>query len=411
MSILLPEERLLKIPKLYKHELNLDLNHITNVEEVVKREMRKEFAVKPIKSGMKVAVAVGSRGIENILSIVNTIIEEIKDNGGNPFIVGAMGSHGKGSEEGQRQVLDKLGINEENLKVPVITEPQVVRIGELEDGTVVYFSRAAYEADMIIPVNRIKPHTDFDGKKSVESGICKMIVMGLGNRKGCVSVHSAGIEKFPAIIIEAAEMLLKKTKIGFGIGIVENAIGKTVHVESISRQTLPYREVELLNYAKEKMAKLPFTKIDILIIDEIGKDISGSGADPNIIGRLGPKKYSKDVPQISYIIILGITERSNGNATGIGFADIITKDVFNAINMETTYTNCLAGGSRFGLECAKIPPVAEDETEAIQLALKMWKGNPEKCKIVRIKNTKELETIYISKNLKDCIAKEGGKDE
>ena len=411
MSILLPEERLLKIPKLYKHELNLDLNHITNVEEVVKREMRKAFAVKPIKSGMKVAVAVGSRGIENILSIVNTIIEEIKDNGGNPFIVGAMGSHGTGSEEGQRQVLDKLGINEENLKVPVITEPQVVRIGELEDGTVVYFSRAAYEADMIIPVNRIKPHTDFDGKKSVESGICKMIVMGLGNRKGCVSVHSAGIEKFPAIIIEAAEMLLKKTKIGFGIGIVENAIGKTVHVESISRQTLPYREVELLNYAKEKMAKLPFTKIDILIIDEIGKDISGSGADPNIIGRLGPKKYSKDVPQISYIIILGITERSNGNATGIGFADIITKDVFNAINMETTYTNCLAGGSRFGLECAKIPPVAEDETEAIQLALKMWKGNPEKCKIVRIKNTKELETIYISKNLKDCIAKEGGKDE
>lgn len=392
MPIFLEEERQIKIPKLRKVKTDFDKTHITDVKATTKAEVSRELTRAGVGSNMKIAVAVGSRGIGNLLDIIETVIEEIKKTGAEPFIVGAMGSHGAGTEEGQKEILESLGITSERLGVEIVTREDTIQIGSLSTGEGIFFSKAAYEADGLILVNRVKPHTDFDGKGKMESGLCKMSVIGLGNHKGCVSMHRCGLERFPDVLIEASCQIFEKSPILFGVAIVENAYGKPYLIEAIPKEKIPERELQLLALSKEKMAKLPFPEIDILVIEKIGKDISGSGADPNVIGRLGPKKDASYVPDIKCIIILGLTEQSHGNATGIGFADVITRNAFEQIDLETTYANCLAGGSKFGIACARIPIIMETEEDAMLAAFKICGKAPEESRIVRIKNTKELET-------------------
>ena len=398
MPVLLPEERKVEIPELFLFENNLERDSISDVAGVVDAQMNIAMHKIDTKPGMRVAIAVGSRGIGKLPIIIASIIRNLKSKNLDPFIVSAMGSHGGGTERGQLQILEKLGITSKTMGVRVVAKNDVVKIGNISTGESVFFDSEAYNADGVILVNRIKPHTDFDGDGKIESGLCKMSVIGLGNHRGCVSMHRAGIERFPDNLIEASKIVFKKTNVMFGIGIVENAIGEPYQIEAILPESLHEREPELLKLAKEKMAKIPFPNVDILVVDEIGKDISGSGMDPNIVGRLGPKKNSKLVPNISYIIALSVSEKSNGNATGVGFADLITEKLFRQINFEDTYANCLAGGSEFGLQCAKIPPIMKSEHDAMLMAMKLWNGkDPQQCKIVRIKNTKDLNKMLVSK--------------
>ena len=276
-----------------------------------------------------------------------------------------MGSHGGGTAEGQREILRGYGITEEKIGAPVVVNLDVVELGKTSFGNVVYTDRTAYEADMTVLINRVKLHTDFDGNGDIESGLCKMASIGLGNHVGCISVHRVGLEHFPAVLKETASMVFSKSNIGFGIAIVENALEESYLIEAVPVESIFRREPELLNIARTKMGKLQFPEIDILILDEIGKNISGTGADPNIIGRLGLKNDLPGIPKIKCIVVLSLSEATHGNATGIGLADVTTKKVFENMNFEITYANCLVGGSKVGQQCARLPFIMEDDREAI----------------------------------------------
>ena len=395
MPILLKSDYDLKLPQMRKAKQIFENNFIDDIENKVISEIYKDEIRSLIKPGMKIAVAVGSRGIKNIDKIIKTIVKCLKELGADPFIKSAMGSHGGGTSEGQNELLRSYNIREEVVGAPVITSLDVIKIGETQKGIPVYFDKAAYEADLIIPVNRIKPHTDFGG--TFQSGLCKMLVIGLGNHKGCSTIHQEEWNEFSNIICEASEIIINHAKIGFGIGIVENAYENTAVLKSILAQDFHREEPKLLKYARRLMPKLLIPEIDVLIVERIGKDISGLGFDPNILGRNKTIKNSKFVPKIERMILLGLTEASHGNATGAGLFDFITQDVFKSIDFESTYANNIAAKS---LEVAYIPLIMEDEKTSVLAAIKSSRrideNNP---RIVRIKDTLHLDTIEISENL------------
>lgn len=398
MPILLEKDYEYPLPKLYKVKQSFDRTHIDAedvAEHVRKSVMRGEIASR-VKPGQKVAVAVGSRGIKNLYTIVKTTVDCIRELGGEPFIVSAMGSHGSGTEEGQREVLRGYGITEENLGIPVNTTVDVVELGKTSGGKTVYFDRAAYEADLIVPINRVKLHTDFVG--DLQSGLCKMLVIGLGNHIGCSSIHEEESDNFADIIEEAASIILEKTKVAFGVATLENAYDQTYMVEAVAREDFIKREKELVKIAKANMPYIMLDEIDVLIVEEIGKNVSGAGFDPNILGRSTVlKTFVLHVPKISQMILLDVTEESHGNAIGMGLFDIITKNVFEKADLESIYANAIACRC---IEDAKVPLMVKDEDEAVRVALKLARGaDLEHPKIAKIKNTLELEYIYVSEAL------------
>lgn len=398
MPVLLDEDLNIKLPKMTRVRQKFNNEHITNLEEVLKKELSKEEIKRNIKPGQKVAVAVGSRGVSNLDLIVKTTAEYLKAGGAHPYIVSAMGSHGGATAEGQRQILESYGITEESMGVPVAASLDVIKLGTVDNGREVYFDKTAYEADMTVLINRVKPHTDFDG--DIESGLCKLAAIGLGNHAGCCSLHKSRLQEFSATIKEAAEIIFNKANIGFGLTIVENPYDEICLLEAIPVENIVSREVEILKFAKTRLAKINIPEIDILIIEEIGKNISGSGADPNIVGGYGPKALSENVPKIKWIVILGLTEESHGNAVGIGIGHITTKKVLDQIDFETTCANCMAGGSEYGFQIGFLPLVTGNEREAVAAAMKLWNGpDPLACKIVRIRNTADLEYIMVSEAL------------
>lgn len=400
MSILLEEDYIVELPKMYKVKQEFDKTKLDNIEEAIDNEFEKGFIKSKNIKGKKVAIAVGSRGIKNLFTIVKKTVEGIKALGGEPFIVSAMGSHGNGTESGQRTILNSYGINEKNLNVPIITTMDVVELGNTKDGLTVYFDKAAYESDLIVVINRIKLHTDFVG--DLQSGLCKMLVIGLGNHVGCSSIHEEEPHLFPEIIEEATNIIINKTKLWFGLTIIENAYNDTCHIEAIPSQTIIKKEKELVKISKRNMAYLGMQDIDVLIVEEIGKDISGAGYDPNILGRSSVlKTFVLPVPRIQKMVLLDITEASSGNGIGVGLFDVITNKVFKKMDLEAMYTNAIACKC---IDDVKIPLITKDEDEAIRVALKVCrdidKNNP---RIVKIKNTLELEFIEVSEVLYECI--------
>lgn len=400
MPILLKEDYLYPLPSLYRVQQVFDRASLEGVEEALKGELTKENIAGKIKPGMKVAVAVGSRGIKNLFLIVKTVIEDLKAKGACPYIVSAMGSHGNGTEEGQREVLESYGITEENLGVKVVTTVDVNYLGMTPSGKKVYFDRAAMEADAIIPINRVKLHTDFVG--DLQSGLCKMLVIGLGNQTGCSSIHEEDPDDFAQIIEDAARLILEKCRVSYGVAMIENAYDETFLVEAVPRETMVEREKELVKTAKTKMPLLIPPKIDVLIVDEIGKNISGAGYDPNILGKSSVlKQFSLPVPEIKRMVLLGVTPQSHGNAIGIGLFDVTVKEVFDHLDYEAMYANSVACRC---IEDCRVPLVAADEDEAVRVAIKCIRGvEPEKLRIVKIKNTLELEYIQVSKAVLDDI--------
>lgn len=400
MSVLLEEDYEYPLPNLIAVKQIFDDQKIEDVEKSIKRELKKEEIIKKIHPGDRVAIAVGSRGIQNLKKIVMILIEIVKSRGAKPYIVSAMGSHGGGTEEGQRAVLESYGITQKSMEVPVITTVDVEEAGELPGEQKVYFDCAAAKADAIIIVNRIKLHTDFTGE--LQSGLCKMLVIGLGNQKGCSSIHEENPERFSKIIESAAKLILEKYPVIFGLGIIENAYDRTFHVEAVPSEKLIKREKELVKVAKGKMPRLMVPDIDVLIVDEIGKNISGAGYDPNILGRSSVlKEYSLPIPNIRKMVLLNLTPESHGNGIGMGLFDVVTKEVFEQLDYEAMYANALACKC---IEDAKIPLIAADKEEAVRVAVKCIRGvNKENLKIVEIKNTLSLDRIWVSKRVIEDI--------
>ncbi|MEG1576294.1 MAG: DUF362 domain-containing protein, partial [Clostridium sp.] len=294
----------------------------------------------------------------------------------------------------QREVLTGYGITEEEMGVPIVTTVDVSLIGETSKGKKVYFDRAAMEADVIIPINRVKLHTDFVG--DLQSGLCKMLVIGLGNQIGCSSIHEEDPEDFAEIIEEAAKLIIGKCNIGYGIAIIENAYDQTFHIEAVPAGTMVKREKELVKIARTKMPLLMTPDIDILIVEEIGKNVSGAGYDPNILGKSSVlKTFSLPVPTIKKMIVLNVTKESHGNAIGLGMFDITTKEVFDHLDYDAMYANAIACRC---IEDVRVPLAAADEDEAVRIAIKCIRNKAlDELKIVKIKNTLELEYIYVSK--------------
>ena len=358
----------------------------------------------PVKRGDTVAVGAGSRGIANIDVIVGATVRYLRDLGARPFVFPAMGSHGGGTAEGQIDVLAHYGITEATMGCPVRATMDVVQVGEAL-GLPVWLDAFASEADWIGVVNRVKPHTDFKG--SIESGLFKMMTIGLGKWKGAMQYHRANVtHSYETVITSVGREMLAKARIGFGLGIVENGYDETGHIEAFSAANLEDGERRLLKDAREWMARLPFKQIDVLVVEEIGKNISGSGMDTNVIGRpTNPHEPFPADPKILWIVALDITEESYGNATGIGNADFTTRRLVERIDMKPTLINCITACSP-GM--AKVPATYENDREAVEAALScIGLTTPENARVIRIKNTLMLGEIEVSEAYLPEVAKRG----
>jgi hypothetical protein len=354
---------------------------------------RLQAADLPVKRGDTVAVGAGSRGIANIDTIVGATVRYLRDLGARPFVFPAMGSHGGGTADGQLSVLAHYGITEATMGCPVRATMEVEQVGEAL-GLPVWLDRFAAGADWIGLVNRIKPHTDFKG--TIESGLFKMMTIGLGKWKGAVQYHRANVNHgYETVITSVGREMLAKARIGFGLGVVENGYDETAEIEAFTAAELEAGERRLLKSAREWMAKLPFSPIDVLIVEEIGKNISGSGMDTNIIGRpTNPFEPFPADPKILWIVALDITEESYGNATGLGNADFTTRRLVDKIDMKATLINCITACAPWG---ARIPATYESDREAIETALDcIGLTPPERARVVRIKNTLMLGELEVS---------------
>jgi hypothetical protein len=355
-----------------------------------------------VKPGDVVAVGAGSRGIANIDVVVGATVRWLKDLGARPFVFPAMGSHGGGTPEGQLSVLEHYGITEATMGCPIRATMDVVQVGEAL-GLPVWLDKFAAEADWIGLVNRVKPHTDFKG--SIESGLFKMMTIGLGKWKGAIQYHRANVTHgYETVITAVGREMLAKARIGFGVGIVENGYDETGHVEAFNAENLEAGERRLLKDAREWMARLPFSPIDVLIVEQMGKNISGAGMDTNVIGRpSNPHEPFPADPKILWIVTLDLTEDSYGNAVGIGNADFTTRRLVDKIDMKPTLINAITACAPGG---AKVPPTYETDREAIETALScIGLTPPEKARVIRIKNTLMLGEIEVSEAYRADLTK------
>ena len=352
-------------------------------------------------AGKRIAITAGSRGIKGLASILRATVMELKSRQAEPFIVPAMGSHGGATAEGQVKVLESLGITEALIGAPICSSMEVVALGTTKHDLEVFCDKLAYQADGVVVINRIKPHTTFKG--DYESGIVKMLVIGLGKHRGAVEAHNLGFDRFHEILPAAAELVLAKTSVLCGISLIEDAYSDLAGVEVIPAHQIMRREIDLLEEAKRVMGRLLLDKVDILIVDEMGKDISGTGLDSNVTGRSSWGLPGFVAPPIQRIIVRDLTPATKGNATGIGLADFITRTCAEKIDQTITYTNAITSHA---LLSAKIPIVAENDQQALKAALVTLKhGTQSDPLIVRIKNTKELETIWLSETYQEFIEK------
>jgi hypothetical protein len=355
----------------------------------------------PIRPGDTVAVGAGSRGIANIAVIVGATVRYLLDLGARPFVFPAMGSHGGGTAEGQLSVLEHYGITEATMGCPLRATMEVVQVGEAL-GLPVWLDRHAAEADWIGLVNRVKPHTDFKG--SIESGLFKMMTIGLGKHQGAIQYHRANVQHgYEKVITLVGREMLGKARIGFGLGIVENGYDETAEIQAFTAADLEEGERRLLKSAREWMARLPFSSIDVLIVEKMGKNISGSGMDTNVIGRpTNPHEPFPNEPRILWIVVLELTDESYGNATGIGNADFTTRRLVDMIDMKPTLINCITACEP-GM--AKVPATYETDHEAVEAALSCIGLTPwEKARVVRIQNTLMLGELDVSEAYAEQVA-------
>lgn len=377
-------------------------NRIKDIASTTREQLSKTEISELDFNDKRIAIAIGSRGIDNLHIIVKEVVQFLKEKGALPFIVPAMGSHGNSTDKGQKDILNSYGINEYAMGIPVISSMETVEIGVTKSGIKVYLDKVASKADMIIPINRVKPHTDFKGE--IESGLCKILAIGLGNQKGCTSLHERGIGNFNHIIPEVASFIISHTNVGFGVAIVEDSYNHIAIINTILSDNIISEEKKLLEISKKMMPKIMIPEIDVLIVENFGKNISGAGMDPNVTGRTSVESSEGfKGPKIKRIVVLNLTDESHGNACAISCADFITKQFFDKINFQATYKNSIAC---YNPRSAQIPIVADDEETAIAMAISSCQNVTVKtAKIVRIKDTLSLGEIYISESLISTVKK------
>jgi len=353
-----------------------------------------------IKPGASIAIAAGSRGVANVARIVKATVDFVRDAGARPFIIPAMGSHGGATAEGQAELLASYGITEEAMGCPLRATMEVVELPNDGLKTKLFMDRFAWESDGVIVVNRIKPHTDFHG--DFESGLVKMMIIGLGKERQAFEMHGFGVHGLRDLVPQAATRLLTMQKILAGIGIVENAYDETATIEAIPAANIWTREPQLLTLAKQNMPRLPVDDLDVLIVDRFGKNISGTGMDTNIIGRTHIVGEPEPVsPRIKMIVVTDLTDESHGNATGMGFADIVTRRLYRKIDFPVTYKNVVTAGFP---DRAKLPMVMETDGEALGLALRgAGCRDASRARIVRIRDTLHLGEMLASDAVVDEV--------
>ncbi len=384
------------LPEMVEVKQKFEPRGLQNISETIFNEMKREEIKSLIAPGSKIAIGVGSRGVANISKVVESLVSSIKNLGGNPFIFPAMGSHGGGTAEAQESLLAGYNVTEESVGAPIVSSMETLVVTEMGDGTLVHMDRNAYDADGVILVNRIKPHTSFRG--DIESGIVKMMTIGMGKINGASMLHgSYPMADFGTHLPRVAKKLLPNINFLFGVGLVEDAYDDTAIIECIPKDSLFEREKVLQSKAKLFMGRLYIDNIDVLVIDEIGKEISGAGCDPNVTGRNMRGVSGFDKPTVNKIVLLDLTKATNGNATGFSSADVITQRLLNKVDFSVTYANVIASTY---LEGGKIPIPMKTSEDALRLAIKTLNGiDPMNARVVRIKNTLELSEISISESL------------
>ncbi len=365
----------------------------------VRQETLKLLGKYPLEPASRVGITAGSRGIRDAVEVYQAVVRTLKEEGHEPFLFAAMGSHGRGTAEGQRDLLQSLGVTQEKVGAPVVCSDEVVMLSETEapiSGLPVYAAREASEADAVLVVNRVKPHTSFHG--TYESGLMKMLAVGMGRARGATMVHRLGWRSMVGAIESIASVVLERLPVMGGIAIVENAREQTARVEGLTAPEIPEGEQELLGVARSYMPSLPIKELDLCVVREMGKNLSGTGMDTNIIGRLRLQGLPEpEEPFIQYLAVLDLSEASHGNATGIGLADFTTRRLVEKIDYEATYINCLTSG---GPVRAAVPMTLPDDRSLFDA---VWKAlKPERLEQVRmavVENTLHLEELWVSENL------------
>ncbi len=392
-----------RLPRMARIRQIFDDSFVADPAATLQKELEQKAAACGDLTGKRVAITVGSRGIPHLADIVRTTVLFLQDRGAKPFIVPAMGSHGNACAEGQLEIVNSYGITEESMGVPICSSMEVVLLGELEDGTPVYCDRFAAEADGLVVLNKIKPHTDFKG--SHESGLAKMMAIGLGNHKGASMFHMMGMDTFPERLPKVAQVFLEKLPVLFGIGVIQNAYDKLCLVEVVPAENLMEREEELLKIAKDRMGRFKFDDLDVLVVDEIGKNISGAGLDPNIVGRNFSRNIH-DVLRLKKLFIRGLSEETHHIGIGISLADITTRRCLNSIDFSAVWANAITATV---IQAGAIPMYMENDRDALMLAIRTGNGTDlQNARVVRIKNTLEITEFEVS----EAILKElSGRDD
>jgi hypothetical protein len=382
-------------PRMVRIRQTFEAERLADVAGEVVRQLEKLDLARKVRPGQTVAITAGSRGIANVALITKAICEHVRGLGATPVIIPAMGSHGGGTAEGQREIIESYGVTEEYTGAEIRSSMETVIVDRTPQGIPVHFDRNAYECDHVIVAGRVKPHTGFAGE--IESGLHKMMLIGLGKHSGAKIYHRAILDySFREIIGAVAAVVLDKCKVLCGVAIVENAYDETALIEAVPPEGFYEREKELLNLARKGMPRLPFSEIGLLIVDEIGKNISGSGMDTNVIGRkfVGNPDEGRDDICCKRIFIRGLTEETHGNACGIGLAEFTNRRTVDQMDVHVTRINALTGGHP---TAAAIPVTFDTDREVLEAALQtVGLDEPENAKVVQISNTLQVADVLVS---------------
>jgi hypothetical protein len=386
-------QRQVALPRMARVRQRFDTSQIADIEGAVRRAFD-QVSGEAIAPGMRVAITAGSRGIAQIARIVRATAAEVRRRGAEPFVVTAMGSHGGANAEGQRQVLTSYGISEESAGCPIQASMDTVVLGRSPSGVDVHFDAIAYRADAVILLNRVKPHSILTG--DLGSGMMKIAAVGLGNHAGAAGIHAAGLAEH---LLPVARVVLARAPIRMGLAVVENARDEVWKIEGVLAAQIEEADRRLLHEARALMPNIPFDPLDILVVEQIGKNISGTGMDPNVIGmhrRIGGPPSRR----IDRIIALGLSPESHGNANGVGMADIITSALRDAIDWQATWANALTADFLEGL---KLPITCADARAALALAMRAL--DPATVRLARVGDTAHLEDMWVSEALLADLAR------
>lgn len=387
----------MEFPKVMKVQQCFDSDRLLDISSRVAEEVARMDVRNRLNTGDSVAITAGSRGVSNLATIIKSLVDELKKRGGRPFVIPAMGSHGGGTADGQRRVLQQYGITESTMGVPIRATMETNQIGETPDGIPVFLDKNALEADHIAVVNRIKPHTDFDAE--IESGLTKMMAIGLGKHRGASCYHRANNRYgYYRVLTQVAEVVKQRCSVLLGLGIVENGYEQTALIEAMGSADIFESEKRLLRVAKSSLARIPFHAADVLIVNEMGKNISGSGMDTNIIGRRTRlSEPLTNAPRYSRIFVRDLTQESYGNAIGVGMADIVTRRLVDKIDFKPTYVNAITSTS---VESVRIPVTLDSDRDALEAAISTSGASSGKdCRLIWIKNTLKLDHLAASESL------------